>query len=389
MSEFSGELFNLQETTGYYTPFLTPRTMFPQKSWGILTKKEENQMEKSVKTSFPIAVVVILALLTVFVGTAVGAENVIKWRFQAYVTAGSTHYIESAIGIADEIRKRTNGRLDIQVFGSGSLLPDKEIAQGVKRGMLEMGMSNAAYFTEDTPLAAIAGGLPFAVAETWEWAYIMNHMGFEKMFQEELARQGLYYHSGMMTRGQLALKKPVRKTEDFKGLKLRSSGIMQRYFTSIGAAATYLPGTEIYPALASGVIDGSHWGAVQGNTDIGSYEVCKYHLNVCLFVSSGDGYIINQKSFEKLPKDIRDIVVGVLGDHFGKRRDSYLFQEVTTLSNNVKKYGTIVLTLPDEEHAKMVKAAMPLWDEAAKKSASCAKAIDMIKEFNRKMGRLQ
>lgn len=345
-------------------------------------------MKKSEKYFIPIVVLMILCIVLFFSVPAISAEKVIKWRFQAYVTAGSTHYIESALGIADEIRKRTNGRLDIQVFGSGALLPDTEIIKGVKRGMIEMGMSNPSNFVAEVPLAGIAGGLPFAAAETWEWAYIMNHMGFEKMFQEELARQGLYYHSGMMTRGQLALKKPVRKMEDFKGLKLRSSGIMQRYFTSIGAAASYLPGQEIYPALASGLIDGSHWGAVKGNTDIGSYEICKYHLDVCLFVSSGDGYIINQKAFDNLPKDINNIVVAVLGDHFSKRRDSYLFQEVTTLQNNVKKYGTVVLTLPQEEYAKMVKAALPLWDEAEKKSPSCAKAIGMIKEFNKKMGRL-
>jgi TRAP-type C4-dicarboxylate transport system substrate-binding protein len=346
-------------------------------------------MQKSVKPVLSVAILMILGFVIVFSGPAIAAENVIKWRFQAYVTAGTTHYIESAIGVADEVRKRTDGRLDIQVFPSGSLLPDTEIIKGVKRGMLEMGMSNPSNFVAEVPLAGIAGGLPFAAAETWEWAYIMNTMGFEKMFQEELAGQGLYYHSGMMTRGMLALKKPVRKMDDFKGLKLRSSGIMQRYFTSIGAAASYLPGQEIYTALASGVIDGSHWGAVQGNTDIGSYEVCKYHLNVCLFVSSGDGYIINQDAFNKLPKDIHDILVAVLDDHFGKRRDTYLFQEVTTLNKNIKKYGTEVLTLPEEEYAKMVKAALPLWDEAAKKSPSCAKAIEMIREFNKKMGRLE
>jgi TRAP-type C4-dicarboxylate transport system substrate-binding protein len=346
-------------------------------------------MKKSVKSFYPIAALMILGFVMVFGGTAISADNVIKWRFQALTLPGTVHYTESAVGVADEIRKRTNGRLDIQVFGSGALLPDPEILNGVKRGTVEMGMTNPGYWGDAVPLAAIAGGVPFAVAETWEWAYIMNTMGFEKMLAEELATVGLYYHSGMMTRGQLALKKPVRTIEDFKGLKLRSLGIAQRYLTSIGAAASYFPGPEIYPALASGVIDGGHYGAVQGNTDIGLYEVCKYHLDLSLFVSSGDGYIINITAFNKLPKDIHDIVIDVLDVHFGKRRDSYLFQEASTLGNNVKKYGTIVLKMPNEEYAKMVKMALPFWDEAAKKGPSCAKAIEMIKDFNKKMGRLE
>ena len=52
--------------------------------------------------------------------------------------------------------------------------------------------------------------------------------------------------------GACLQKNPFTKWTTFKGLKLRSSGVLQLYLTAIGAAASYIPGSEIYPSLASG-----------------------------------------------------------------------------------------------------------------------------------------
>ena len=48
-----------------------------------------------------------------------------------------------------------------------------------------------------------------------------------------------------------------------------------------------------------------------------------------------------------------------------------------------------LLILPPADFAKMQVAAMKIWDEIAQKSPECAKAVEMLTDFNRKMGRIK
>ena len=48
-----------------------------------------------------------------------------------------------------------------------------------------------------------------------------------------------------------------------------------------------------------------------------------------------------------------------------------------------------LITLSPEEYAKMQTAALVIWDEVAQKDAASAKAVEILKDFNRKMGRIK
>ena len=209
------------------------------------------------------------------------------------------------------------------------------------------------------------------------------------MLKDECAKHGLFYFTDKVYPTELSLKKPVRKFEDFKGLKLRSSGILQKFLTSIGAAASYMPGSEIYAALASGVMDGAHWGAVQGSASMKFYDVNKYHLRPALNVAATDIWLVNQKAFDKLPKDLQDILLTTLEEQFWLRTNQYIFLENKALSKVIKEQGVELITLPPAEYAKMQTAAIKIWDEVAQKGPQCAKAVGMLKDFNRTMGRIK
>jgi TRAP-type mannitol/chloroaromatic compound transport system substrate-binding protein len=346
-------------------------------------------MKKSANVTFLITLFIWISVLVISGGTSMAADQVIKWRLQANTTPGSVHFIHSVEYVCNEIKRATNGRLEIQAFGASALVPSSEIFNAVKRGVVEMGMSNPAYYAADVPLSSVAHGIPFNVGDVWEWGYILEHMGLEKMLQAEYAKHGIYYRTDMVSRSMPVLKKPVRRLDDFKGLKIRSYGVLQNLLNNLGATASSLPGEEIYTALASGVIEGAHWGAVQGATDMGLFEVCKYFLNVSLSTGSGDVWFINMKALNKLPPDIQDVVYKLVNDQLWKRTASYLYQEHSTLANNIQKYGTIVLNLEPGEYEKMVKVALNMWNDIEAKNPGCKKGLDIIREFNRKMGRIK
>ena len=317
------------------------------------------------------------------------ADEVIIWKCVAHWPMASSSYKDSLLVIAERVKKRTNGRLIIEPYPAGALVPAKEEFNAVKRGMVPIGVTSAAYPLAQVPLMNVASGLPLNFGDVWEAAYFYQWLGFEQMLKDECAKHGLLYFTDKVYPTELSLKKPVRKFEDFKGLKLRSSGILQIFLTSIGAAASYLPGSEIYPALASGVMDGAHWGAVQGSASMKFYDINKYHLRPAINVAGTDIWLVNQKAFAELPEDIQKILVTILEEHFWLRTNQYIYLENKALSKVQKEQGVELITLPPEEYAKMQIAAFKIWDEVAQKGPHCAKAVDMLKDFNRQMGRVK
>ena len=348
-------------------------------------------MKKSKKISGFVSVcMALLFFVGIFVISdkpAMAAGDVIKWKCQVHWPAASVSYKDSLLVVIERLKERTNGRLIIEPYAAGALVPSKEIFNAVKRGMIEIAITSSAYPRDQVPLMNVASGLPLNFGNVWEAVYFHRWLGFEQMMKDECAKHGLYYATDKVYPTELSLKKPVRTFEDFKGLKLRSSGILQVFLTSIGAAASYIPGPEIYAALASGVVEGVHWGAVQGSASMGFYEINKYHLRPALNIAATDIWLVNKQALSKVPEDIQKILLATLDEHFFLRTNQYIYLEDKTLAKVQKEKGIELVTFPPAEYAKMQAAAYKIWDDVAKKGPACAKAVQMLKDFNKSLGR--
>lgn len=314
------------------------------------------------------------------------AEKVIKWKCQSHWPTASSSYKDSLLRLVENVRTRTQGRLVIEPFAAESLVPSAEIFSAVKRGMIEMGTASPGYFRDQVPLAGIASGLPFAFRQVWECAYFHKGLGFEQMMRDACAAHGVYLSTDKVYPTEMVSKKPIEKIGDFKGLKVRSSGVLANFLTALGGAGSYIPGPEIYPALASGVIDAAHWGAVQGAASMGLYDVCKYHLKPGLNIASTDVWLINQKALDALPANIKEVLLWSLEEQFWFRTNEYEYLEAVTLAKVQKEKGVKVIVLPPEEQKKITEVAVKIWDEEAKKAPENAKAVDLLKKFLKALG---
>ena len=228
----------------------------------------------------------------------------------------------------------------------------------------------------------MASGLPMNFKTAWECAYYHKSMGFDDMVQQAFAQHGLYYSPDKVYPTELSLKKPVRKFEDFKGLKLRSSGILQVYLTSLGAAGMMLPGSEIYAALTLGRGGRRPLGRGAGQRQHGllrSEQVPPAPGPQ----RGGHGHLADQhKAMEALPADVQTIVKNTLDEHFWLRTKEYEQLEEKTLAKVQKEKGVELITLGDADVKKMETAALVTWEDVAKRSPDCAKAVQMLKDFH-------
>lgn len=333
-----------------------------------------------------VASAALLAASGAFSSIATAAET-IRWRVQSHWPTSSSSYKDSLERLQQVVKERTNGRLQLDLFADGALFKANETFNAVSRGIIQMGTISPGYAQDKLTLGGIASGLPFAFREVWEAEYFHRHLGFEDMIREEAAKHGVYYSTDKLYPTEMVLKRPVNSWQDFSGIKIRSSGSLQRFLSAAGAAGTYLPGSEVYPALSSGVVDGAHWGASQGAKSMGLYEVAKHHVKPALNMAA-DVFIVNQKAIDKLPDDIRQIFLQALDEHFWLRTNEYQYQEEIALAKAVAEDGVQVNNLPEDVRKRLTESAQQFWEEEAKRSPQAAEAVSRMKKFLGELGYL-
>jgi len=300
------------------------------------------------------------------------------------------HQWPSIEAFADYARRASNGRLDIEIFTPGTVVPTMELFEAVGKGMLEMGHSLPAYEGGKMPVFNIGYGMPYTFDNHNEMSVYYYDLGLLDIMRGEAAAHNVYFLGPTMSHHvTLLTKKPIRKIEDFKGLKLRSTGLIADVMSKAGASCVFLPGPEIYPSLEKGVIDGTHWGAEGAMYSMGFHEVTKYDLTPHMQRSATLEVFINMDKWNALPDDLQAIlemglqVFSIMDGNINERND-YLHREIL-----VNKFGFEVTHFPPEDEAKMRQFVLEVLDEYSAKDAAFAKAADIMKDYLRLMGRIK
>lgn len=343
---------------------------------------------KARKTLTVYASALTLGISAAISATPAAAADTYTWKVQVHWPAASSSYKDSMLRLQRVLEERTDGRLILKPYEAGSLFSAKETFNAVSRGILEMGAIASAYAQDKVSLAGIASGLPFAFRNVWEVAYFHQNLGFEDMLREEAAEHGVYWSTDKIFPTEMVVKEPIESWDDFKGLKIRSSGVLQKFLTQAGASASYIPGSELYSALDSGIVDGAHWGAVQGAASMSLYEVAKYHVKPALNIAGTDVWLVNQKALNKLPEDMQKIVKDTLSEQFWFRTNEYLSKERTTLAKVIANENVQVNHLSEEVQAQLTKAAQSMWEKEGERSDNAQKALNMLKDYLTELGYL-
>lgn len=340
---------------------------------------------RSLKKTLKAAVAV--SVLAILPGVSAAQESV-EWRVQSHWPSASSSYQDSLVRLKEQIEERTEGRVILNLYEAGALFKAQETFNAVSRGIVEMGTISPAYVQDKMSLAGIASGLPFAFREVWEAAYFHQVLGFEAMLREEAAEHGVYWATDKVYPTEMVVKEPIESWDDFTSLKIRSSGALQKFLDEAGASTSYLPGSELYPALDTGVVDGAHWGAAQGAASMSLYEVAKYHVRPALNIAGTDAIIISQDALDALSEEDQEAIKQVLEEQFWYRTSEYQFQERVALNQAIAEDGVEVNTLPDDVQQRLTEAAQAMWDDEGERSDKAAEVLEQLRAFLGELGYL-
>ena len=182
------------------------------------------------------------------------AQQKLKW---AHVYETSEPYHTESVWAAEEIKKRSNGKFDIQVFPASTLGKETDINQGLTLGTVDMIISGPSFAARTYPRFGIAY-YPFIFRDGDHLIAYSKSPIFQEMVKEFREKTGIQvtaytYYGARHTTAQKAFS----TCADMKGLKIRVPDVPAYRATpeACGANPTPIAFAEVYLALQNGTVD--------------------------------------------------------------------------------------------------------------------------------------
>jgi len=185
---------------------------------------------------------------------------------------------EGADMLAGWIDTMSGGRLKIQVYGGGELVPALGTFEAVSEGTAEMGHGASYYWAGKVPAAQFFTAVPFGMNAQHMNAWLYSG-GALKLWEELYAPFNLLPIPAGNTGVQMGgwFNREINSSEDLKGLKMRIPGLGADVIKRAGGSPILTPGGEIYTNLERGVIDATEWVGPYHDTLMGFNKIAKYY----------------------------------------------------------------------------------------------------------------
>lgn len=302
-----------------------------------------------------IAVLVFALAIPAMAVTASAADYVFKY---ANTQSENHPRSKSMVYFKEQLEKRSEGKIKVELYFSGTLGKESEVLEMVKLGNLQ-GCRGGLF--ERANKKYLMYTLPFMFANADQVVKVMNSdLGRE--INEGAMANGFYIPATGVAGGmrQPTNKvRPIKSVADLKGLKLRTPPIdvTIRTFKELGANPQQVPYTEVYMALKTGVVDGQE-NPFSNCVDMKFYEVQKY-LSVLNWQVHPDPFYVNPAWYEALPADLKMVFDEVSVDAMNYSNKIWLASEdgyFETLKTKLE-----VNVLDEAAYKEFVEAVKPVW----------------------------
>lgn len=301
-----------------------------------------------------LGVVICLVSLSMFLLTAspsAGKPKPLVLKFGTWMPEKHETSVQSRWW-ADQVTKRTGGKVEIEFFYAGALGKGKDQLDNLKYGTFDIGPILAAYDPAKSPLWTIPY-LPWVSSlNPWVRMMALSDVASLPEMREELAKWDamfLFPYALGDVYYLWTVRQKVANLDELKGLKIRSVGEMAQSLSLIGANPVSMPMPDVYSALSKGIVDGGCFATapVMGYK---LYETCKYRTDMKLGMG-GPMWLMKKSVFEKLPPDIQKVIKEVSGEmakHMAEKEGEFLKNAEETF----KKAGVTLVEFPKADQDK-------------------------------------
>lgn len=274
-------------------------------------------------------------------------------------------YNEAAKYFAQKINEKTNGRVQIDVFPSAQLGEEVALMDGLRTGAIDFSISSTSNASSHVPEFGL-----MSVSYLFNDADHLYKVATDEQIVKRYVDMVEQKNPGFklvtfLPNGQrnLYATKAIKSIDDVKGLKMRvmASPVEAKVWEAIGAKPTAIPFSDVYTSLQTNLIEAAENTASSFETSK-HYEVTPYYMN------TGHEWLmsevwISSKTWEKIPQDIKDIIMETGAEMAKYGLDKQLELDQKSLDKMVKENN---LTVIDLDVAPFREKVAPLQDSIAK-----------------------
>jgi len=324
---------------------------------------------------------VLLLLVAVFVwpaGVLAQSQSTMNIRFSTWHPPVGREVKTVWIPMLEELKKRSNGRITYTLYAGAALGSGPEHYDIVAKGLSDMGYFTATWTPGRFPLSDV-----LSLAAWVDGKDVGTDIGnamYERILNREFPGVKMIELNGCI-QAFLWTRKPVKTLEDVKGLRIRSPGGHQtNYIKALGAEPVFMPLGDVYLSMETGTID----GIVTCPPLVLAFklsEVAKFGT-VTTFGCVTEGVIMNEKSWQNTPDDLKPIIMEVCKNPFrttgGLNKDVY-----KTMMDEIAAKGVTLHKMPadqEERWFELFQEETRKWAEGLEAKGLPAKEV--VKAYN-------
>ena len=321
-------------------------------------------------------------------GAAIVAASFAATTYAADVTMRLSHQFPPAHHsaknmdqFAADVKALSNGKVEVQIFGAAQLFKPNQHHAAVAGGKIESAIMLNFQWGGTIPEMSVTL-IPYLMSRV---ALMQKFVGSDaaKLLDAKMEAKGVKNlawfvdaNDGIFTSAKHALVKP----EDFKGVKIRGlNKLFDAGLAAMGASPSPMPGSEVYQALQTGVIDAGFTG-VQAANSRRFYEVQKFGVASSIILAY-DVLVVNPAWWNGLAPEARKAIEEAVKKAEARampKSDEIPAERITVLRDK----GMNVTVLTAEQEKVMADAMQPAVIKAFEASGPDAvKLIEILKKL--------
>ena len=246
-----------------------------------------------------------IVLLAPLLTLCAGAHAQTKWDMPTPYSDGEFH-TRNVRAFSEDVKKATNGQLDVNVHSNGSLIKHPDILRAVSTGQVNIAEFLLGQFGNEDPVFA-ADNVPF-VAPGYD-AALKFYQAQKPVLEKKLQGRGLRLLYAVAWPGQgIYTRDPLKAVSDLKGTKMRTySPLTSRLAELLGASPTIAQVPDVPQMFATGAMQAMVTSSATG-TSTKAWEFVKNYTKTNAW-NPKNVVVVNERAYSRLPKDQQNALV--------------------------------------------------------------------------------
>jgi len=293
------------------------------------------------------------------------AQGNTTWRM---VTTWPKNFPGLGVGaqkLADRITAASGGRLTVQVFAAGEMVPGLGALDAVIDGSAEMSHGASYYWQNKSQGLSFFTGVPFGMTSREHSAWV-RYLGGQEIWDEIYDQFGVqgFLSGDTGTQAGGWFRNELTGLSDVQGLRFRTPGLGGQVWAKLGAAVTNLAAGEIFAALQSGTLDAAEFVGPYNDLALGFHQIAKnYYFPSFVEPGLATELVVSKAKFQALPADLQEIVKVSCQAAYDDVASDFYANDPRSLQALVAEHGVQVRRFPEEIVEAGAKASMELIGE--------------------------